>query len=325
MTVILITGPAGSGKSSIAYGLLALARDAGRSAAYCKAFSAHSDNDADCLFASEELADAFGIAVGPQPVAVTEELGDTTSAIADLARQSDIVVVEIAEGSPAVELAQAIDASVVEVLPYAAGRNWANAVDEAAVRWGNRLSAIVINSIPLYRQASVSESAARSQADVDAVVLPESRVMVAPTVAQIGEWLGAAWTQDPVNEHALVERYLIGGNIMDNGPTYYGRYNNQAVITRTQRPDIQLASMLPQTRCLLLTGPGEPAEYVKAEARERDIPLLQVSTSTVDTADALGRLLGAATPHNLGKVHHFAAFLVEHASADWIELLYGQA
>ena len=325
MPTTLIIGPAGSGKSSVAYGLLALARDAGRSAAYCKPFSAHPDNDADFLFASEELAEALGIAVGPQPLPVTEELGDTTSAITALSRQSDIVVVEIAEGSLAPQLALAIDARVIQILPYAAGRNWANAVDEAAVRWGNRLAAIVINSVPLYRQPSVSDSAARSQADVDAVVLPESRVMVAPTVAQIGEWLGAAWTLDPVNEHALVERYLIGGNIMDNGPTYYGRYNNQAVITRTQRPDIQLASMLPQTRCLLLTGPGEPAEYVKAEARERDIPVLQVSTSTVDTADALGRLLGAATPHNLGKVRHFATFLEEHASADWIELLYGQA
>ena len=321
MPTTLITGPASSGKSSIAYGLLALARGAGRSAAYCKPFSAHPDNDADCLFASEELAEALGIAVGPQPVAVTEDLGEISSTITALSQQNDSVVVELSDSSFVPQLAQAIDARVVEVLPYAPGRNWANAVDEAAVRWGNRLAAIVINSVPLYRQASVSDSAARSQADVDAVVLPESRVMVAPTVAQIGEWLGAAWTQDPINEDALVERYLIGGNIMDNGPTYYGRYSNQAVITRTQRPDIQLASMLPQTRCLLLTGPGEPTEYVKAEARERDIPLLQVSTSTIDTADALGRLLAAATPHNLAKVRHFAVLLEEHTSDDWLSRL----
>ena len=90
-----------------------------------------------------------------------------------------------------------------------------------------------------------------------------------------------------MNADAPVERFLIGGNIMDNGPTYYGRYASKAVITRAQRPDIQLASMLPQTRCLVLTGPGEPTEYVKAEARERDNPLLQVFTSTIETADAL--------------------------------------
>ena len=67
-----------------------------------------------------------------------------------------------------------------------------------------------------------------------------------------------------MNADAPAERFLIGGNIMDNGPTYYGRYHNQAVIIRAQRPDIQLASMLPQTRFLLLTRPGDPTDYVKA-------------------------------------------------------------
>ena len=323
MSTILVTGPARSGKTSIAYGLLALLRAAGRSAAYCKPFSANPGNDADWLFTSGELAEALGIAVGPQPAAITGELDAIASALSDLYRDNDAVVVDLADSSLGSQLADASGARIVEVIPYAANRNWASAVDEAAVRWGSRPAAIVINSVPLYRRESVSSAAARSDADVDAVVIPESRVMVAPTVAQIGEWLGAAWTQEPVNEHALVERYLIGGNIMDNGPTYYGRYNNQAVITRTQRPDIQLASMLPQTRCLLLTGPGEPTEYVKAEARERDIPLLQVSTSTIDTADALGRLLGEATPHNLDKVRHFASLLERHADNEWLEILNG--
>ena len=174
------------------------------------------------------------------------------------------------------------------------------AADEAAGHFGARLDMLVVNAVPQYRQDIVSEGEAESWAEVDALVIPESRVMLAPTVAQIVEHLDAVWTLEPVNADALVERFLIGGgNIMDNGPTYYGRYNNQAVITRAQRPDIQLASMLPQTSCLVLTGPGEPTEYVKAEARERDIPLLQVSLSTIDTADALDRLIDAVTPHSL--------------------------
>ena len=323
MPVIVITGPARSGKSSVAYGLLALLRSAGRSAAYCKPFSTAPGADADHRFASDVLTESLGVAVGEPPRPISEDVADVSAAITALSRQNDAVVVEAAEGPLFPQLVEATGARVVEVIPYAAGRNWANAVDEAAVRWGSRLTGFVVNSVPRYRQESVVDAAARSQADVDAVVLPESRVMGAPTVAQIGEWLGAAWAQDPVNEDALVERYLIGGNIMDSGPTYYGRYNNQAVITRTQRPDIQLASMLPQTRCLLLTGPGEPSEYVRAEARERDIPLLKVSTSTIDTADALGRLLGAATAHHLDKVRHFASLLEHHAGEGWLDQLNG--
>ena len=255
MPVVLITGPTGAGKSSLAYGLLARSSEAGHSAAYCKPFSAAPDQDADHAFATAALAGALGIAVGPAPRPLDGGVDDASSAIAELARQHEAVIVEAADGSPAAELAYAVDASMVQVSPYSQGRNWANAVDEVAVRWGRRLAEVVVNAVPQYRRDAVAAGAAGSQADVDTVVIPESRVMIAPTVAQIGEQLQAEWALDPVNEDAIVERYLIGGNIMDNGPTYYGRYRNQAVITRAQRPDIQLASMLPQTRCLLLTGP----------------------------------------------------------------------
>lgn len=318
MPTILVSGTSRSGKTSLAYGLLARLRDAGRTVAYCKPFSTTPDADADCTFAAEVLAGALGIAVGPAPRPLDGGVDESASAIAELARQHDTVVVEATDGSPATDLAAATNARVVEVLSYSPDSSWPSLVDDAAVRWGSRLAAVVVNAVPTYRRDSVAAGAAASDTAVEVVVIPESRVMIAPTVAQLAAALEAAWTLEPINEDALVERYLIGGNIMDNGPTYYGRYSNQAVITRTQRPDIQLASMLPQTRCLVLTGPGEPTEYVKAEARERDIPLLQVPTSTIDTADALERLLEAATTHSLEKVRHFAGLLEQHADAQWL-------
>ena len=318
MPTALITGPAAVGKTSLAYALLARLRGAGRSAAYVKPFSATPDTDADHLFASGVLADALGIAVGPAPRPLDGDVAEAAAAIAELGRQHDTVVVEVADGSPAADLANAASARVIEMRSYAPEQDWGVAADEAAGHFGARLDMLVVNAVPQYRRDIVSEGEAESWAEVDALVIPESRVMLAPTVAQIAEHLDAAWTLEPVNGDALVERYLIGGNIMDNGPTYYGRYNNQAVITRAQRPDIQLASMLPQTRCLVLTGPGEPTEYVKAEARERDIPLLQVFMPTIEAADALDRLMGAATPHSLAKVRHYAALLEQHAGAGWL-------
>ena len=272
----------------------------------------------DHRFASEVLAGSLGIAVGPQPSPLDHGPDEAAAAIVDLSRQNDAVVVEVADSSPGLHLADATGARVVEVAAYASGLSWADATDGAAVRWGNRLAAFLVNGVPPYRAEAVAAGASESDADVATVTIPESRIMLAPTVAQIGESLKAVWTLEPVNEDALVERYLIGGNIMDHGPTYYGRYNNQAVIARAQRPDIHLASMMPQTRCLLLTGPGEPTEYIKAEARERYIPLLQVPTSTIDTADALERLLKAATPHNVAKVRHYADLLEQHAGPEWL-------
>ncbi len=323
MPTTLIAGPAAAGKTSLAAALLLRLRDAGRSAAYCKPFSATPGDDADHAFASGVLAGALGIAVGPPPRPLSGSVAEAAAAIAELARQHETVIVEAADGgaggqTKAGELAAAVDARVLEVRPYSPEQDWGVAADETAGHWGNRLASLVINAVPPYRLDSVAAEAAQSWAKVDAPVIPESRFMLAPTVAQIAEHLGAVWTLEPVNADAPVERFLIGGNIMDNGPTYYGRYANQAVITRAQRPDIQLASMLPQTRCLVLTGPGEPTEYVKAEARERDIPLLQVFTPTIQTADALDGLLRAATSHSLVKVRRYAALLQQHAGAEWL-------
>ena len=317
MPITLITGRAAAGKTSFAYGLLARLRDAGRSATYCKPFSLTSEADADHVFASEVLADALGVAAGPAPRPLDGSVDDAAAAIAELARQHETVIVDAADGSPAAELAAAVNAHVIEVRAYTPEQDWDVAADEATGHWGARLDMLAVNAVPQYRRCSVSEGAAESWGEVGALVIPESRVMLAPTVAQIAEHLDAAWTLEPVNGDALVERYLIGGNIMDNGPTYYGRYSNQAVVTRTQRPDIQMAAMLPQTRCLVLTGPGEPTEYVKAEARERDIPLLQVFMPTIEAADALDRLIDAVTPHSLAKVRHYAALLEQHADAEW--------
>ena len=320
MPTLLITGPARSGKTSLAAGLLACARDVGRSAAYVKPFSSSADADADHAFAAGVLAETLGITVGPPPRPLSGDVDEAARVIAELRDQAGTVIVEAADGSPAADLAEATEARVLEVHAYAAGQDWAAMADRAAGRWGNRLAcAGGQRRAALSRGGGGRLAAAESSAAVDAVVIPESRVMLAPTVAQIADHLEAVWTLEPVNADAPVERFLIGGNIMDNGPTYYGRYANQAVITRAQRPDIQLASMLPQTRCLVLTGPGEPIEYVKAEARERDIPLLQVFASTIETADALDRLIDVVTPHSLAKVRHYAALLEQHAGPETLD------
>ena len=311
MPTILITGAPNAGKTALTAALLLRLRDAGRSAAYYKPHSAVPGGDPDHAFASTALAAALGIAVGPPPMPPAGDAAIAAAAIAELRRGHDAVVVEAATDTPLAELADAADARIIEVQAYPPDRR-------VAARWGARLAGVVVNAAPVYRMPAAQETAGP-----DAVVIPESRLMLAPTVAQIGDSLNAAWPLEPVNADALVEHYLIGGNLLDNGPTYYGRYPNQAVIARAQRPDIQLAGMLPQTRCLVLTGPGEPAEYVKAEARERDIPLLQVAASTIAAADALECLMSAADSRHLAKVRHYAGLLERHAGADrlaaWLE------
>ena len=318
MTVLLIAGNAGAGKTSLAAGLLAHLADAGRPAAYYKPFSADA-NDADAWFVSSLLAEVLGVIVGTPTAtgpADAAGIGQAAATVEELRGQAGVVVVELADGLDPAAFAEALDARVLLVLGYPLG--FAGDSPAAVAALGDRLAGVVVNAVPPYRRGEAARQAA-SAGMAAPVVVPESRAMLAATVAQIATQLGAEWVLEPVNADALIERYLIGGNLMDSGPTYFGRYSNQAVITRAQRPDIQMASMGRETRCLVLTGPGDATEYVKAEARERDIPLLRVASSTEETAAALGGIVGQATAHSLAKARHYAALLREHAAPGVIE------
>ena len=177
----------------------------------------------------------------------------------------------------------------------------------------------MVNAVPIHRRDEVARELAGQSVPI--AVIPETRGMLSVTVEQLADHLGGQWVLDPVNIDAPVERFMIGGNIMDEGPTYFGRYPNQAVITRVERPDIQMASMCDKTCCLVLTGPGEPTDYIKSEALKRDVPLIQVRTNTLDTADALAGLLDKADARTAAKARHFAGLLEKYLGAENIELL----
>ena len=193
------------------------------------------------------------------------------------------------------------------------------AVAESVSSAGSDLAAVVVNAVPIHRRDEVARGLAGQSVPV--AVIPESRGMLTVTVGQLAEHLGGEWVLDPVNADAPIERFMIGGNIMDEGPTYFGRYANQAVITRVERPDIQMASMCDKTCCLVLTGPGNPSDYIKSEALKRDVPLIQVRTNTLDTADALAGLLDKADARTAAKADHFAGLLETYLGAEGLEQL----
>jgi BioD-like phosphotransacetylase family protein len=318
---LLITGNrTGAGKTSLAAALLAHLHRSGRRGAYWKPFSDSPETDADVRFAAEVLSDPLGLSPVPPPIPQTQLplAGDgLRSQYSSLQGQADVVLIEVPEGGKAAELADALDVRVLRVHAYSPGED-PSTVGASAQQIGGRLAGLVVNAVPIYRRDGVAAELV-SQNLPSTTVIPESRFMLTVTVEQIAAHLGGEWVLDPVNIEAPVERYLIGGNIMDSGPTYFGRFANQAVIARVQRPDIHLASMGAETRCLVLTGPGEANEYIKAEARERDIPLIRVQSSTLDTAEALGSVLGQGTVHSLAKAQHFAELLTRYASQDVVE------
>ncbi|MBC8280595.1 MAG: hypothetical protein H8E48_07410 [Chloroflexi bacterium] len=310
MAVLQIVGnQSGAGKTSLAAALLIKANAAGKKAAYYKPFSDASGADPDVAFIGSLLASIGGPDV-PAP-ADTGDLGSAQATIAKLDSDADIVIVE----GPSTATPLDLGGKVILVHKHSQQSSATGSITSA----GPNLAGIIVNATPIHRR----DEAARelSSQSMPVAVIPESRGMLTVTVEQLANHLGGQWVLDPVNNDAPVERFMIGGNILDEGPTYFDRYANQAVITRVERPDIQMASMCDKTCCLVLTGPGEPTEYIKAEALKREVPLIQVRTNTMDTAEALAGLLDQADARTNTKAYHFADLLEQYMGAEGLQQL----
>ena len=159
-------------------------------------------------------------------------------------------MLDIAVGSPAEELARAVDATL-EIHTCADGQDCAAM---AAGRWGNRLAALVVNAVPPYRTDAVAPSVAKSAVGGGAVVVPDSRVMLAPTVAQVADHLDAG----------AGERRRASGAV----PHWRQHHGQRPDRLRALRqpgshhprpaPRHPIACMLPQTRCLILLARARP-------------------------------------------------------------------
>ena len=320
----------GAGTTSLAGTLSLHLAESGKRASYYKPFSNHQGEDPDVALITESLPEAAASPQAPGPSPLPSVSGDgpylvnptadeVRQIIAILQEQCDLVVLEgpdlgITTGQPsplALELSSLIDSKVLLLVRYAKGLT-ASDIQRAAQPFGDRLVGVLINGVTPYRNREINQSIAAVLTPQDVPfwgTLEEDRGMFAVTVQQIADYLGGRWAQEPENTEASVERFLIGGNIMDLGPTYFGRYANQAVIVRSGRPDIQMAGLMPETRCLVLTGNEDLTEYVKAEAIQRGVPLILVESNTLETAEGLGGILDHTAALTRRKIDRFLQLL----------------
>ena len=307
----------GPGKTSVAAALLITANAAGKQAAYYKPFSSEPDADPDVAFISQLLQAISGGPAVPAPKSLAG-LSDATSmdeVKAEVSRLESEAGIVIIEAPPVTgHLGGPYGPNQKTLLVHRPPPQAVIGTIATDISAGSGFSGIVVNAVPIHRRDEAVRVLGTQPMPV--AVIPESRGMLSVTVAQLADHLNGQWVLDPVNTDAPVERCLIGGNIMDEGPTYFGRYANQAVITRVERPDIQMACMGDNTKCLVLTGPGEPTEYIKDEALRRGVPLIQVRSNTPDTVDALDGLLDRADARTTVKANHFAGLLERYMGAE---------
>lgn len=338
LVVLQIVGNcAGAGKTSLAGALLLHLTETGRKAAYFKPFSVAPQEDDDIAFFSswlqhEDLPPEIHtpqLLLSPtadRPLQTAALTANLSRIVAELQDKCDLVVVESpdlysldgAASTLPLDLSSVLDSKVLFLFRYVPQLE-TDSVAVAAQSFGDRLAGVIINGVTAYRAQHVNQALANELRDRGVALLgslPENRSMLGVTVQQLADYLGGQWVQEPENTELYLERFLIGGNIMDRGTTYFGRYTNHAVITRGARPDIQMASLMSDVRCLILTGGDAPTEYVKAEALQRGVPLILVESNTVDTVEGLGGLLNLATAHSRQKVERFLSLLRDNLDLD---------
>ena len=330
---IVSTRP-GAGKTCLAGALAQREAARGRRVAYYKPLAVDPTADPDLAFMAgmleslgspqDTVPPPFDQPIDPHqlPTRLSEaRVSQVADAVAALEAAFDTVLVEwdapaVPEGHP-----------TALIHPQTVGQDMQSAADLVAGEWarlGGQDGSVIINCVLAHRGRNVEEGLTSPLQKRGIPVLgaiPEDREMLAFTLAQVAKFLQGEWVQEPEDPEAWVDRFLIGGNILDSGPTYFGRYPNQAVITRGARPDIQMASLMCNTRFLVLTGGEEPTEYIRVEALKHNAALLLVPGSTQETAESLGDLLPQANPYSAQKLGRFTELADLHLQGGLDKLL----
>jgi hypothetical protein len=240
----------------------------------------------------------------------------------------DVVVVEgppLTESATAAELAQSTSAVIVGVLEYerALGAGICGAWRDA---FGEALSGCVVNKRTRYAEHDASARLAVEMQDAGLPVLgvlPEERLLLAPTVQQAAEHLGGTYFAGEDGGNELIEHFLIGGLITEWGGNYFGRLPNQAVVVRGGRIDIQMSALNFPLNALFLTGCDVPSQYVYQRADELDVPLIAVGRNTHETAAALESLGDAVSIHHAAKAERAGAMALESVDASALSAALG--
>ena len=341
----VISNRPGAGKTCLIGALTCRLTAAGKSVAYYKPFSPEAGADPDAAFMAQLLPETPEPVPPPIASSLSEphlseaQRREIADAVARLDAAFDTVLVEWSFPNAPEETSSGEslpgDQAIAEAGELLAGQFLAGQpslllfgysgggdagteaarIAAAAKSLGDDLAGVIINGVTRHRRMAVEQqvvSVLRSAGTPVLGAIPEDREMLALTVRQVAEFLGGRWIQEPTDAAAWVDRFLIGGNIMDSGPSYFGRYPNQAVITRSGRPDIQMACLASDTKCLVLTGGEEPTEYIRVEARQRSAAVLLVPGSTLEVAESLAGLLEQANPYSEQKLSRFAALMERH-------------
>jgi BioD-like phosphotransacetylase family protein len=323
----------GAGKTVTAMAIALAAQKRGLKTGYFKPFCTDPHNDSDVDFGMvmakgshiDRMLKPVDLRVSALGHATPAVVVERTQTAAEMAQGCDVLVVEGASLSVAdSDLADishhvtlGLDTKVLAVMDYEA-RPYTDEMSRITGTFGERLLGVFVNRAIRYRSHEVDQMLQTPEAVATNVlgVVPEDRLMLSVSLNEVAKALEGTWIWGEEQGDSLVERYLIGANLMDSGDTYFNRVDNKAVIVRGDRPDIQLSALTGPVVGLINTGGHAPVEYLIHEVEQLDVPLMVTPHRTSDAVRVLGDTLEEANPYHPRKVSRFLQLLEQHCKID---------
>jgi len=332
----------GAGKTGLAGALASLAKSRGKQVGFFKPFSlgkqsaAAAGEDADSRF----LKDLLGLSEPPEllcPIALTTEALSAPWDQAGLDLMSPIVASYeeasagkdgmVIEGPStqaeqvlrfSVLLADSLNAKVILIANYT-WRMDLEKLGRMAMAYGGRSIGIIINKVPALcdRLAKTEVAPDLERRGIKVLgIIPETRALLGVRVGELAAHLKGRFLTCPEGDGEIIEHFMAGAMTLDNATVYFSRWENKAVITRGDRPDLQWAALDTPTRCIVATGNQEPIAYVVEKSRENGVPIIMVEQDTLHTMSAIEALTSRSTVYYSEKVNALTALLRQHCDVD---------
>ncbi|MAR34972.1 MAG: hypothetical protein CL714_05540 [Chloroflexi bacterium] len=212
------------------------------------------------------------------------------------------------------KIAQDLDASVLLVVRY--GESFQKILSQ----YGSRINGIVVNFMPKYRRNELSDYLEKNLKDSKIEFygfIPDDRKLLSMSINQIAQVLNGEFIYGKEHSDRLIQNYLIGGLVLDWGPFYFSSKNDNAVIVRGDRPDVQLSALQThETQALFLTKGVTPVEYVSYEAEKVNKPIVLFNESTHEFTEKIEKIQLKSKFDHLEKIERISDLLNNNFDLD---------
>ena len=320
-----------SGKTILAQALATFFQSKGEKTAYLK-LSNNTNSDeyrpGDC----EDLSSTFSEIIehiqehkAEDGIVCEHGLENFNSKLNDLGKKYETVIIE-SDNLLDLEkrlrsdkdIAEAIEANAVKIIWYdeaSMGDGDITSLQNEATYLKENLAAVLLNGVPVSR-THYAETELLSKLTNDGIpvarVISQDRNLNSRSFGEIIDFLNGEVVAFEENLDRPVNTVMLGALALDGGIYYYGKYTEKIVITRWDRPDLQMPALNTGCQGLILTGGSGPIRYVLNRINELKTPVAVVPNGTVAVASNLsqGFFAEKGSP-NKEKAAHLLDILVE--------------